>query len=154
MKADNPEDRAPSERCLSMPPPVAVVFDLPMGFVQTPDHIVIHAEYGDVRIIPFADAPTTRAAGATARWDGDTLVIETTGFLARDRVRPLFGGAFIVNPDAKVIERFTRAGADELVYQFTVEDPKAYTAEGGGVSDGAEGAIWSSGPNRGANARA
>jgi hypothetical protein len=43
-------------------------------------------------------------------------------------VRPLFGGAFIVNPDAKVTERFTRAGADELVYQFTVEDPKAYTA--------------------------
>jgi hypothetical protein len=46
----------------------------------------------------------------------------------RDRVRPLFAGAFIVNPEAKVIERFTRAGADELVYQYTVEDPKAYTA--------------------------
>jgi len=128
MKADNPEDRAPSERCLSGSPPVAVVFDLPMTFVQTPDHVVIHAEYGDVRIIPFADAPATGAAGSIARWDGDTLVIETTGFLARDRVRPLFGGAFIVNPEAKVIERFSRVGADELVYQFTVEDPKAYTA--------------------------
>ncbi len=129
-KADNPEDRAPSERCLAMPPPTAVVFDLPIAFVQTPDHIVISGEYStDARIVPFSGSLSSgSSAGAGARWDGDTLVIETTGFLMRDRVRPLFGGAFIVNPEAKVIERFTRAGPDELVYQFTVEDPKAYTA--------------------------
>jgi len=124
-KADNPEDRAPSERCLAMPPPTAVVFDIPIAFVQTPDHIVISGEYSsDARIIPFSG----NSGGASAHWDGDTLVIETTGFLMRDRVRPLFGGAFIVNPEAKVIERFARAGPDELVYQFTVEDPKAYSA--------------------------
>jgi len=128
LKADNPEDRAPSERCLNNPPPVTAVFDLPVTFVQTPDHIVIEAEYGDVRIIPFAKTAKTALENSIARWDGDTLVIETTGFLARDRVRPLFGGAIIVNPDAKVIERFARASADELVYQYTVEDPKAYTA--------------------------
>nr|HPI50336.1 hypothetical protein [Hyphomonadaceae bacterium] len=34
---------------------------------------------------------------------------------------------FLVNADAKVIERFTRLAKDELLYQFTVEDPKAYT---------------------------
>jgi hypothetical protein len=131
-KADNPEDRAPSERCLGSPPPTAVVFDLPIAFIQTADHIVIDSEFGDARIIPFAEATRIAApaglASSIAHWDGDTLVIETTGFLHRDRMRPLFGGAFIVNPDAKVIERFTRAGRDELVYQFTVEDPKVYTA--------------------------
>ena len=125
LKADNPEDRGASERCLGMPPPLPVLFDIPMAFVQTPDHVVIHGEFADARIIPFS---RKAAGGSVARWEGDTLVIETTGFLARDRVRPLFGGALIVNPDAKVIERYTRASADELVYQFTVEDPKAYTA--------------------------
>ena len=34
----------------------------------------------------------------------------------------------MVNPDAKVIERFTRVSGDELVYQFTVEDPNIYAA--------------------------
>jgi hypothetical protein len=126
LKADNPEDRMPSERCLSTLIPITVNGDLPLSFIQTPDHIVIDAEYADVRIIPFARSP--EAAGSIARWEGDTLVIETTGFNARDRVRPLFGGAIIVNAEAKVIERFTRASADELVYQYTVEDPKAYTA--------------------------
>ena len=127
LKADNPEDRAPSERCLGGSPPQTAVFDLPIAFIQTPDHVVIDAEFGEARIIPFAG--TRRAAGGSvAHWDGDTLVIETTNFLERDRVRPLFGGAIIVNPDAKVVERFTRASADELVYQYTVEDPKAYTA--------------------------
>jgi hypothetical protein len=128
LKADNPEDRGSSERCLSTPPPIAVVFDMPMSFVQTPDHVVIHGEFADARIIPLAEKSMLAASGSVARWDGDTLVVETTGFLARDRVRPLFGGALIVNPDAKVIERYTRISADELVYQFTVDDPKAYTA--------------------------
>jgi hypothetical protein len=127
LKADNPEDRGASERCLGAPPPVAVVFDMPISFVQTPDHVVIHGEFADARIIPLEKSDHA-AGGGAARWDGDTLVVETTGFLARDRVRPLFGGALIVNPDAKVIERYTRVSADELVYQFTVEDPKAYTA--------------------------
>jgi hypothetical protein len=42
-------------------------------------------------------------------------------------VRP-FPVSLVINPDAKVIERFTRLSADELLYQFTVEDPKVYTA--------------------------
>ena len=36
--------------------------------------------------------------------------------------------AYIVNADARVIERYTRVSQDELLYQFTVEDPKVYSA--------------------------
>src|SRR5258706_303357 len=80
--------------------------------------------------------PSTRAPPAAAppmgdslaRWEGDTLVVETVTFLPRDRTRGSLSGAFVVNPDARVIERFTRVSRDELVYQFTVEDPKVYAA--------------------------
>jgi len=44
----------------------------------------------------------------------------------KDRVR-LFP-AFIVSPEAKVIEKYTRLSDKELLYQFTIEDPKVYTA--------------------------
>jgi hypothetical protein len=95
---------------------------------------VIHTESGDeVRIIPFATAHGPAAAhppmgDSIARWEGDTLVVETVNFLPRDRQRGSLSGSFVVNPDAKVTERFTRVGKDELVYQFTVEDTKVYAA--------------------------
>ena len=137
MKSDNPEDRTLGERCVALggKPPMAMISSLhPRRFVQTPEHIVLQSEYGDeTRIIPFAaehgPAALQRPFGdSIARWDGDTLVIETTNFPAGDTVRGAFPIGLIVNPDAKVIERYTRTSNDELLYQFTVEDPKAYSA--------------------------
>jgi hypothetical protein len=137
MKADNPEDRNLSERCISLgaQPPIVGLNPLnPRQFVQTRTHVVIHTEYGDeVRIVPFANTHSQAKLPSTlgdsiARWEGDTLVIETTGFLARDRMRNAFPAALIVNPGARVIERYTRVSRDELLYQFTVEDPTVYTA--------------------------
>jgi hypothetical protein len=136
-KADNPENRNTLERCLAFggAPPMAMLAQIsPWEFVQTRDHLVIHTEYGDeVRIAPFAEthgsAATRPALGdSIARWEGDTLVVETTHFLARDRSRGSLGGSMIVNPDARVIERFTRVSKDELVYQFTIVDPTVYAA--------------------------
>jgi len=43
-------------------------------------------------------------------------------------VRPVFGGAIMVEPDSKLTERFTRVADDELHYQFTVEDSDLYIA--------------------------
>ena len=58
-----------------------------------------------------------------AWWDGDTLVTETKN------VNPTQEGrtATPVSSQGKVTERFTRIGKDELLYQFTVEDPVHYT---------------------------
>ena len=53
------------------------------------------------------------------RWEGDTLVVETTNF------HPLqaFRGA---SENLKVIERFTRTGPDTILYKFTIEDPTTF----------------------------
>ena len=136
-KADNPEDRNSLERCLGVeaaPPDFFLGGPNPRQFVVTRDYVVVHTETGDeVRVIPFAN--THGAAGphpaygdSIARWEGDTLVIETTNSPRgqRKRFSPL--GLLVVNPDARVIERFTRLSRDELLYQFTVEDPAVYAA--------------------------
>ena len=135
-KKDDYEQRPTGERCLvssGAPPIHAVVSYNRLQFIQTPDYVVVHSENGDeARIIPFATehtAPGPRSwyGDSIARWVGDTLVIETIRNNALERVRGLMA-KFVVNEDAKVIERYTRLSANELLYQFTIEDPKAYSA--------------------------
>lgn len=95
---------------------------------------MINSEYGDeARIIPFAAAHSAAVlrpsmGDGIARWEGDTLVIETTNFPARDKLRGAFPTPLPLSQDSKVIERYTLISADELIYQFTIEDPKLYTA--------------------------
>jgi hypothetical protein len=137
LKADNPEERGSSERCVRMggQAPMAMMNPFQaVRIVQTPGHVVINTEWGDeARIIPFAKVhgPTVLQpwmSDGIARWEGDTLVIETTGFGARDRTRGALPTSLLLSPDSKVIERYTRVSKDELLYQFTIEDPKIYTA--------------------------
>ncbi len=127
--ANNPEERNAMERCFQVgaqPPLAALGAPVPIQFIQSPGHVVIHAEYhDDARVIPFAAAGSTKA-GSVARWEGDTLVVETTGLPAWQKVRGL--PVFVVTSEAKVIERFTRVTQEELLYQFTVEDPSMYAA--------------------------
>ena len=54
------------------------------------------------------------------RWEGDTLVVETTNF----HPPQIFRGA---SDTLKVIERFTRTDADTLLYKFTIDDPTTFT---------------------------
>jgi hypothetical protein len=53
------------------------------------------------------------------RYEGDTLVVETTNFNEQQS----FQGA---TENRKVIERFTRIAPNKILYRFTVEDPQAY----------------------------
>lgn len=134
---DDYEQRPTGERCITVsgaPPIHAVISYNRLRMIQTPEHVVIHMENGDeARIIPFAaehrpaDAPVSLYGDSIARWDGDTLLIETIRHNRYDRVRGLMK-KFVINPDAKVIERYTRVADDELLYQFTIEDPQAYSA--------------------------
>jgi hypothetical protein len=55
------------------------------------------------------------------RWDGDTLVIETTNFTDRTRFR----GS---DEHLRLTERFTRTDPDTLMYEFTVDNPDVFTA--------------------------
>ena len=132
---DNPEQRPINERCLALnarPPMATPIAYVRFQFIQTPTHVVIHSEDGDEsRIIPYATehsaAVTPNWLGdAIARWDGETLVVETIRAAKQGRVRGF--NNFVVTPASKVIERFTRLSNTELLYQFTVEDPEIYTA--------------------------
>lgn len=132
---DGPESRPNWERCVvgwGQPPIVSTSDINPREIVQTRDAVVILTEYGpDLRIIPFTDkhGPVMQASAlgdAIARWEGDTLVIETIGMPAKDMLRPF--PTLFVPATAKVIERYTRVSKTELLYQYTVVDPSIYTA--------------------------
>ena len=134
--ADNHEERPNWERCitsLGLPPVTGVGTTSvnPRHIVQTPGYIVLHTEYGDeARIIPLdtTHKPETLHSpigDSIARWEGDTLVVETIGLPAHDRVR--YFSNLVVPAEAVVIERFTRLSDNELLYQYTVEGTNAYT---------------------------
>ena len=104
----------------------------PRKIVQTPGLIVIiyEANYGlrqiflDGRKLPASDAQPFWYGYSVGKWEGDTLVVETTGF--RD------GGwlDIIGNPltdAARMTERFRRPNFGTLEIDITIDDPKAYT---------------------------
>ena len=99
--------------------------------VQTPTHVAILQEHiHDVRFIPLdgrphlTDAVRQYGGDSRGRWEGDTLVVETTNFNDRAFIRN-FG--LDLSPSLHVIERFTRLGPDTLGYEFTVTDPETWT---------------------------
>lgn len=135
--AEHIEERPNWERCitsLGLPPVTGMgtTSANPRHIIQTPGQVVIHTEYGDeARLIPLTDTHKPKSlhsalGDSIARWEGETLVVETIGLPANDRVR-VFSN-LVVGADSKVIERFTRVAENELLYQYTVEDPSIYTA--------------------------
>jgi len=130
--ADGPEDRSLGERCLLFnagPPMLSGPYNNYVQILQTRDHVVILNEMiHDARIVPLDGRPHLPAAitswlgDSRGHWDGNTLVVETTNFTAKTNVR----GS---GEKLRLVERFTRAGADTLLYEFTVNDPASFTQE-------------------------
>ena len=128
--ADSWEDRNLAERCLvgfnSGPPMAPSAYNNVFQMFQTEDHVVILNEMvHDARVVPLdgrdhLDAGIRQWLGnSRGYWDGDTLVVETANF--RDETN--FRG---VTRDLRLVERFTRAAADTLLYGFTVTDPRTF----------------------------
>ena len=135
IPADNPEQRPNAERCLvgsGQPPLSSFALDSQIQIIRTRDQVVIHSEYGDdVRVVPLSKAHGpkvfwSRLGDSIGHWEGETLVIETVGMPDADRFR--IAPNLIVPGDATVIERLTPISGRELLYQFTVVDPKTYAA--------------------------
>jgi hypothetical protein len=128
--ADNPEDRIPQERCLVFgagPPLLPGPYNNNMQLVQTRDAVVVFSEMiHDARVVSLDGRPAPPSAmrfwlGASrGRWEGDTLIVETTNFAELVSFR----GS---DERLRVIERFTPEGPDALRYEFTVDDPTAFT---------------------------
>ena len=126
-------------RCLTRGVPGSMVpgyFMYNNGYeiVQAPGWVVVRYEMiHDVRIIPLDGRPPLGSdirlwmGTARGRWEGDTLVVETTNL---NDDTPLLGSRLSVpgvNAETRVIERFTRTETDKVVYEVTIDNPKVFT---------------------------
>jgi hypothetical protein len=127
---DGPENRPLPERCLVLqgagPPITPTAYNNNVQIVQGQGYVALLIEMGhEVRMIPTDGRPhlpsTVRLwkGDSRGRWEGDTLVVETTNFSNKNSFR----GS---SENLKLIERFRRLDADTLIYQFTIEDPETW----------------------------
>ena len=122
----------PTLRCLLPGVPRITSMPMPFEIVETPKEVVITYEsFHAFRIIPINDKlqhPTdlvpTWMGDSVARWDGDTLVVDATGF--NDKTW-LSGTGSFHSEDLHVVERFTLNSDDTITYVATVTDPKVLT---------------------------
>jgi hypothetical protein len=102
-------------------------------FFQSPGYMtIVNQSNNDLRIIPLDGRPHLPAhvrrwlGESRGRWEGNTLVVETTNFKPRPPANqgPFFHGS---SDALQLVERFTRIGPNTMQYEYTVSDPKTYT---------------------------
>jgi hypothetical protein len=136
-KADSYTDFSYYIRCISrgvVGSIYPVVYGNGQEIVQGPGYVSIMQEMvHEGRIIPLNARPHANVnvrsymGDARGHWDGNTLVVETTNFLAdRTSVAGNGWGAPPSSDALKLIERYTRLGPNEMSYEVTVDDPKTY----------------------------
>jgi len=137
---DSFESMSPWDRCITRGP--GRMF--PAGYnnayqiVQTPGYVMIaHEMIHEARLIPVDGRPHLNqdikmwTGDPRGRWDGKTLVVETTnfnglGWIATNAASARIRG--VPHSDAlKLVERFTRVDAGTINYEVTIEDPNVYT---------------------------
>lgn len=128
---DNPEERPLAERCIlgfnSGPPMVPSAYNNNVQIVQTRDRVLILNEMiHSARIVDLTRREHMPqqirflTGDSIGRWDGDTLVVDTTNF-------SLEGGFRGATTKLHLVERFMRESPDTLRYEFTVDDPDTWT---------------------------
>ena len=139
--ADSYEYMSPWDRCVTRGVPAAM---FPAGYnnayqiVQTPGYVVILSEMiHNTRIIPLDGRPHVSAnikqwdGDSRGRWEGDTLVVDTTNYNGKGWISTSAAGGRIKGiPQSRalhVVERFRRVDADTIAYQVTIDDPEEYT---------------------------
>ncbi len=128
---DGPESLALAERCLlgfsAGPPSIPGLYNNFKRIIQTEDHVMILLEMvHDARVIRLNSqhAPEgfrTWLGDSIGWWEGNTLVVDTTNFKTHTG---LYGG----DENLHLTERFTKLESGDLLYDFTVDDPTAWTA--------------------------
>jgi hypothetical protein len=128
---DGPESRGIQENCIVWgnegPPMLPPGYNSYLQIVQAPGYVAILQEMiHDARIIPLDGRPhlpqTVRGwlGDSRGRWEGDTLVVDTTNFTDKTNFR----GS---RENLHVVERFTRIDDNTIRYAFTVDDPTTWT---------------------------
>jgi hypothetical protein len=129
---EGPEDLPLPARCLVWP--TAGPAMLPTAYnnnyqiLQGPGYVAIMTEMiHDVRIIPLDGRPHIPAGirlwlgDSRGRWDGSTLIVDTTNFTEKTSV----SGS---DENLHLVERFTRISENMILYEFTVDDPTAFAS--------------------------
>jgi hypothetical protein len=130
LRADQPEDRSLSERCLRavsgppyLPSPDANIIRI----VQARDHVAITNEkFHDTRIVSLDGRPHVAAGirqwigDSRGRWEAGVLVVDTTNFTHEIGLTGNFDG------NLHLTERFVRTGPTNLLYEATIDDPTAF----------------------------
>ena len=128
--ADGPEDRERYERCImgrSIPMEARPAPRLAQVFHSAGHVVFLNEQNFEVRIISLAGRPRLAEpirqwrGDPRGRWEGDTLVVETTNFNGKWTLH----GA---GPQLRLVERFSFSDADTLQYEFTVHDPASFAA--------------------------
>ena len=143
-EADNWQDRNVMERCLLRTGLAMGEMNVPKDIYQTPGQVVFDLQYGVVRIIPVDGRPHVGSnvrqwwGDSRGRWEGDTLVVETTNFNKMQNggdVMPSHGGIYGHNhahyhmgsgEQLTITERIRRTGPDTIEYTYTISDPSVY----------------------------
>ena len=128
------------DRCISRGMPGAMMpgfYNHNYHILQTENYVALVVEMiHDARIIPL-DGRDHAPSGiqqwlgdSRGRWEGDTLVVETTNLTEKLDERGLFiPTVFASGANQRLVERFTRVSEDIIDYRFTVEDPTVFTGE-------------------------
>ena len=117
-------------RCIvgfnSGPPMQPSAYNNNMQLFQTEDHVVLLNEMvHSTRVVPLDGGERSgipqQMGDSRGRWDGDTLVVETTNFL---RGTGFLGG--LTSTNLRLVERFTRVSPQTLLYEATLDDPTVW----------------------------
>jgi hypothetical protein len=133
---NGPEDLSVYDRCITrglIGSMVAVGYNAGNQIVQGPGWVALRNEMiHEARLIPLDGRPHAPATirsymgDSRGRWDGATLVVETTNFNGKTGVGA--NGRAIYHSDAlRITERFTRTGADTIQYEAVIDDRKTWT---------------------------
>lgn len=130
--ADSWVDRPLPERCLlyHAVPPLPTGYNNNYLIAQTPTYVAIRYEMlGHTRLIPIDGRPPLGPrvpqwmGSSVGRWEGDTLIVETTGYGSKTSLR-----FFPIDHETlRVVERFSRTSPETIDYQFTVDNPTMYS---------------------------
>jgi hypothetical protein len=128
--ADGPENRSLQERCLAFNagPPIQVgPYNNFVKILQFGDRVIIFTEMiHDARIVwldgrpHLPDAARLWLGSSRGKWNGKTLVVDTKNFNGKVGFRG-------TGERLHLVERFTRVDANQLLYEFTVDDPDTFT---------------------------
>ena len=125
-KADTYLNRNLTDRCVAFTFRMPSIYGNSYQIVQTPDYVVLRREQlHDARVVPLDGRSLANVRSfegqSRGRWEGNTLVVETTNFDERVAYRQYSA------TNLRVIERFTRIAPHQVEYTMTIDDPSVYT---------------------------